>query len=102
MGNLRILVGGVALLASLSAMAVQWPPGARQSFQQSCVTSASQALGAERAQQYCDCTVKTIERSFSQQQVTALEGQELPPELIEKLRAVSQQCLDSQGNQAQR
>ncbi len=100
--SLRALAGGVALLACLPSMAAQWPPGAKQSFQQSCVSSASEALGGGRAQQYCDCTVTTIERSFSQAQITALEGQDLAPELVSKLREVSQQCLDRLGGQAQR
>jgi hypothetical protein len=93
---------GIGLLAWLlagPAQAQNWPAGVRETFSKSCENSAGQALGQERAQLYCDCTVTHIDRDFSAADIAALERAELPPPLVERLQQVSRQCLESQGAQ---
>ena len=87
------------LLASLPALAKEWPPGVRDTFRQSCENSAGQPLGKQRAQQYCNCTVASIDRDFSASEIAALEKAELPEPLIKRLQQVSQQCLGQLGGQ---
>ncbi|MDG9922654.1 MULTISPECIES: hypothetical protein [unclassified Pseudomonas] len=87
------------LLTSMPVLAKDWPPGVRETFQQSCVNSAGQPLGQQRAQQYCDCTVSSIDRDFSASEIATLEKAELPEPLIQRLQQVSQQCLEQLGGQ---
>jgi hypothetical protein len=87
------------LLASLPALAKDWPPGVRATFQQSCENSAGQPLGKQRAQQYCNCTVARIDRDFTASEIAALEQAELPEPLIRRLQQISQQCLGELGGQ---
>lgn len=85
-------IGAALLLAALPAMAGQWPAQERDTFEQGCLISARDALDEGLAKQYCSCTVTGIEQSFTPPQLAALQGQQLPPELLDKLRDVSQRC----------
>jgi hypothetical protein len=87
------------LLASLPALAKEWPPGVRDTFRQSCENSAGQPLGKQRAQQYCGCTLARIDRDFSSAEIAMLEQATLPEPLIQRLQQVSQQCLGELGGQ---
>lgn len=87
------------LLSGLPVMAGEWPAGVRDTFQKSCVNSAGQALGKERAQVYCECTVTSIDRNFSSAEIAMLERADLPEPLIKRLQQVSQQCLQGLGGQ---
>lgn len=90
----------LALLSlGLPALAGDWPPGVRETFRNSCVESAAQALGQASAQHYCECTVMRIQRDFSSAEIAALEKAELPQPLIGRLQQVSQQCLQALGGQ---
>ncbi|MBC9251552.1 hypothetical protein A9179_14870 [Pseudomonas alcaligenes] len=86
------MIGAALLLASLSAMAGAWSTQERDTFEQGCLISARDALDEGLAKQYCSCTVTGIEQSFTPPQLAALQGQQLPPELLDKLRDVSQRC----------
>jgi hypothetical protein len=88
------------LLTSLPALAKDWPPGVRNTFQQGCENSAGQPLGKQRAQQYCNCTVSRIDRDFSASEIAALEKADLPEPLIQRLQRISQQCLEQLGGQS--
>ena len=88
-----------ALLGSLSAQAGEWPPEVRHTFRQSCIDSASQALGKQRALLYCDCTVARIGTDFTTAQIAELDKAQLPEPLVKRLQQVSQQCLGSLGAQ---
>ncbi|PYC27523.1 hypothetical protein DMO17_07230 [Aquipseudomonas alcaligenes] len=92
-----ILLG--LLLSCAPVLAKDWPAGVKQTFRDSCVNSAGEPLGKERALLYCDCTVGRIDRDFSLAEMAALEQAELPPTLIERLQQVSQQCLGELGAQ---
>lgn len=92
----RLTVAALLLLG-LPAQATEWPAGVRDTFQRSCVSSAGQPLGKERAQRYCDCTVTRIDRDFSGAEIAALERAELPEPLVVRLQQVSQQCLQALG-----
>lgn len=99
MRHLPHIVVIASLLAGLPVQAAEWPPGVRDTFHKSCVESAGQPLGQERAQRYCQCTVARIDRDFSASEVAALEQAELPEPLIKRLQQVSQQCLEAFGGQ---
>ena len=88
------------LLIGLPALAAQWPAGGRETFRNGCEDSAGQALGEERAQRYCACTLTRIDRDFSATEIAALDKAELPEPLVARLQRVSQTCLaelDGQG-----
>ena len=89
----------LALLGSLSAQAGEWPPEVRHTFRQSCIDSASEPLGKQRALLYCDCTVARIGSDFSTAQIAELERAQLPEPLVKRLQQVSQQCLGELGAQ---
>ena len=69
MRHLPRIVVIASLLAGLPVQAAEWPPGVRDTFHKSCVESAGQPLGQERAQRYCQCTVARIDRDFSASEV---------------------------------
>ncbi|MEO4047801.1 hypothetical protein AAFN46_12015 [Pseudomonas sp. CAU 1711] len=95
MDRIARLVFAALLLTGLPALAAEWPPGVRETFQKGCESSAGQALGAERARLYCACTVTGIDRDFSSAEVAELEKADLPQPLIERLQRLSQQCLQA-------
>lgn len=92
MSRLKAMIGAALLLAVLPVVAATWPAQDRATFEQGCLISARDALDERIARQYCACTVTGIEQSFTPPQLAALQGQQLSPELLEKLRAVSQRC----------
>ena len=83
----------LALLGSSLVQAGDWPPETRNTFRQSCIDSATQALGKQRALLYCGCTVARIGRDFSTADIAELEKTQLSESLIKRLQQVSQQCL---------
>ncbi|MBD9414666.1 hypothetical protein IB234_08825 [Pseudomonas sp. PDM16] len=99
MDRTRPIALAALLMMGLPALAGEWPPGVRDTFQKSCVNSAGQALGQARAQQYCECTVRRIDRDFSSAELAALEKAELPEPLVKRLQQVSGQCLNELGGQ---
>lgn len=92
MSKFRGAIGVALLLASLPVMAGAWSAQERDTFEQGCLISARDALDEGLAKQYCNCTVSGIEKTFTPPQLAALQGQQLPPELLDKLRDVSQRC----------
>lgn len=99
MARLERITLAVLLLGSLSVQAGDWPSGVKNTFRQSCIDSASQALGKQRALLYCECTVERIGRDFTTAEIAELEQAQLPEPLIKRLQQVSQQCLGAQGAQ---
>lgn len=89
----------LALLGSPLVHAGDWPAETRNTFRQSCIDSATQALGKQRALLYCDCTVARIGRDFSTADIAELEKTQLSDALVQRLQQVSQQCLGELGAQ---
>jgi len=99
MNRIQRVAFAALLLTSLQIAAGEWPPGVRDTFRKGCANSAGQALGNERAQRYCECTVQRIDRDFSSAEIAQLEKADLPDSLIRRLQQVSQQCLENPGIQ---
>lgn len=97
MGCMPRIALATLLLTGLPVQAAEWPPGVRDIFHKSCVNSAGQPLGKQRAQVYCDCTLRRIDRDFSAVEIASLEKAELPEPLVQRLQQVSQQCLQTLG-----
>lgn len=95
MERIQRLACAALLLAGSPALAAEWPPGVRETFQRGCENSAGQALGEALARPYCACTVSRIDRDFSSAEVAELERADLPQPLIERLQRVSEQCLQA-------
>ena len=99
MARLARFTLALVLFASPLAQAGEWPPETRNTFRQSCIDSATQALGKQRALLYCDCTVERIARDFSTADIAELQQTQLAEPLVMRLQQVSRQCLGELGAQ---
>lgn len=89
----------LVLFGSVSAQAGDWPLETRNTFRQSCINSATDALAKQQALSYCDCTVERVARDFSTSEIAELDKTKLSAPLIKRLQQVSQQCLAALGAQ---